>query len=75
MSAKQRFTKRISEMRDFKAELRDRASDMTDDEKQQLREEFIEKAKDLQLAWITHELRLQQELMRASKCREGFALS
>ncbi|WP_299293337.1 ABC transporter substrate-binding protein [Nitrosopumilus sp.] len=66
---------RISEMRDFKAELRDRASDMTDEEKQQLREEFIEKAKDLQLAWITPRTQIAAGIDAAEvECREGFTL-
>lgn len=66
---------RISEMRDFKAELRDRASDMTDEEKQQLREEFIKKAKDLQLAWITPRTQIAAGIDAAEvECREGFTL-
>lgn len=66
---------RISEMRDFKAELRERASDMTDEEKQQLREEFIEKAKDLQLAWITPRTQIAAGIDAAEvECREGFTL-
>ena len=66
---------RISDMRDFKAELRDRASYMTDEEKQQLREEFIEKAKDLQLAWITPRTQIAAGIDAAEvECREGFTL-
>ena len=37
---------RLAEMKAFKAELREKSSEMTDEEKQQLREEFIEKAKE-----------------------------
>ena len=44
---------RLAEMKAFKAELRERSSDLTDEEKQQFRENFIEKAKDVQLAWIS----------------------
>ena len=66
---------RVSEMRDFKAELRDRASELTDEEKQQLREEFIEKAKDLQLAWITPRTQIAAGIDAAEvECREGFTL-
>jgi len=38
---------RLAEMKAFKTELRERISDMTDEEKQHLREDFIEKAKDM----------------------------
>ena len=43
---------RLAEMKAFKAELHEKSSEMTDEEKQQFREAFIEKAKDMQLAWI-----------------------
>jgi len=66
---------RIAEMKAFKAELRERASDMTDEEKQQLREEFIEKAKDMQLAWISPRHQMNVGINADDiECREGFSL-
>jgi len=66
---------RLSEMKAFKAELRERSSDLTDKEKQQLREEFIEKAKDLQLAWISPRTQMTAGVDAAEvECREGFNL-
>lgn len=67
---------RVSAMRDFKAKLREGASDMTDEEKQQLREEFIEKAKDLQLAWITPRIQIAAGIDASEvECREGLVLA
>jgi len=66
---------RLAEMKAFKAELRERASDMTDEEKQQLREDFIEKAKDMQLAWISPRTQITAGIDAAEvECREGFSL-
>ena len=66
---------RLADMKAFKAELRERASDMTDDEKQQLREKFIEKAKDMQLAWISPRTQITAGIDAAEvECREGFSL-
>jgi len=66
---------RIAEMKAFKADLRERASDMTDEEKQELRAEFIEKAKDMQLAWISPRTQMTAGLDAADvECREGFSL-
>ncbi|MFQ5496681.1 MAG: ABC transporter substrate-binding protein [Nitrosopumilus sp.] len=66
---------RLADMKAFKAELRERASDMTDEEKQQLREEFIEKAKDMQLAWISPRTQITAGIDAAEvECREGFSL-
>ena len=66
---------RITEMKAFKAELRERASGMTDDEKQELRNEFLEKAKDMQLAWISprHQMNVGISVDEI-ECREGFSL-
>ena len=66
---------RIAEMKAFKAELRERASEMTDEEKQELREEFIETAKDIQLAWISphHQMNVGINADEID-CREGFSL-
>ena len=66
---------RVAEMKAFKVELRERASEMTNEEKQQLREEFIEKAKDMQLAWISPRTQTTAGVDPAEvECREGFNL-
>ncbi len=66
---------RIAEMKAFKAELREKASGMSDEDKQQLREDFIEKAKDLQLAWITPRTQIAAGVDAAEvECREGYSL-
>ena len=66
---------RLAEMKAYKAELRANSSDLTDEEKQELREEFIEKAKDLQLAWITPRTQIAAGVDAAEvECREGFSL-
>ncbi len=66
---------RIAEMKAFKDELRERAADMTSEEKQQLREEFIEKAKDMQLAWISPRIQIAAGVDASDvECREGYSL-
>ena len=66
---------RLAEMKAFKAELREKSSDMTDEEKQELREEFIEKAKDMQLAWISPRTQMTAGIDAGEvECREGFSL-
>ena len=66
---------RVAEMKAFKAELRERSSELTDKEKQQLREEFIEKAKDMQLAWISPRTQMTAGVDATEvECREGFSL-
>ena len=66
---------RLAEMKAFKAELREKSSEMTDEEKQQLREEFIEKAKDVQLAWISPLRQMNAGVTTDNiECREGFSL-
>ncbi len=66
---------RLAEMKAFKAELRDRASEMTDEEKQELGAEFIEKAKDMQLAWISPRTQMTAGIDAGDvECREGFSL-
>ena len=66
---------RIAEMKAFKADLQERASDMTDEEKQELRADFIEKAKDMQLAWISPRTQMTAGLDAADvECKEGFSL-
>ncbi|MDH3313703.1 MAG: ABC transporter substrate-binding protein [Nitrosopumilus sp.] len=67
---------RLAEMKAFKAELREKSPDLTDEEKQQLREEFIERAKDMQLAWITPRTQMTAGVDAAEvQCREGFSLA
>ncbi len=66
---------RLAEMKAFKADLRERASTLTDEEKQQLRENFIEKAKDMQLAWISPRTQMTAGVEPAEvECREGYSL-
>jgi hypothetical protein len=66
---------RIAEMKAFKADLRANSADMTDKQKQELREEFIEKAKDMQLAWISPRTQMTAGVDAAEvECREGFSL-
>ena len=48
---------------------------MTDKEKQELRSEFIERAKDMQLAWINPRVQMTAGVDAAEvECREGFSL-
>jgi len=64
---------RVVEMKAFKAELRE-SSELTDEEKQGLRAEFIERAKDLQLAWISPRTQMHAGIDSADiECREGFS--
>ena len=64
---------RHAEMKALKAELRE--STLTDEEKQELRAEFIEKAKDMQLAWISPRLQVSAGIDAGEiECREGFSL-
>jgi hypothetical protein len=66
---------RIVEMKAFKADLRENSADMTDKQKQELREEFIEKAKDMHLAWISPRTQMTAGVDAAEvECREGFSL-
>ena len=66
---------RVAEMKAFKAELRENSSEITDEQKQQLREEFIEKAKNMQLAWISPRHQMNAGVTTDNiECREGFSL-
>ncbi len=66
---------RVSEMKAFKAEFREKSFKMTDEEKQELRSEFIEQAKDMQLAWINPRTQMIAGIDSAEvECREGFSL-
>jgi len=66
---------RVAEMKAFKVELRERSSELSDEEKQELRAEFIEKAKDIRLAWISPLHQMNAGIDAAEiECREGFSL-
>ena len=66
---------RLAEMKAFKVELQERSSGLTDEKKQQFREEFIDKAKDLQLAWISPRIQMTAGIDAVDvECREGFNL-
>jgi hypothetical protein len=65
---------RVAEMKVFKMELRERSSELSDEEKQELRTEFIEKAKDLRLAWISPRHQMNAGIDAVDiECREGFS--
>ncbi len=65
---------RVAEMKAFKIDLRERSSELSDEEKQELRAEFIEMAKDLQLAWISPRTQMHAGIDAADiECREGFS--
>jgi len=77
MSEERKFAiqDRVAEMKAFKIELRERSSELTDEEKQELRAEFIEKAKDIRLAWISPRHQMNAGIDSAEiECREGFSL-
>ena len=66
---------RLAEMKAYKAELREKVSELTDEEKQELRAEFIEKAKDMQLAWISPRIQMNAGVDASEiECREGYSL-
>jgi len=66
---------RVAEMKAFKMELRESSSELSDEEKQELRAEFIEKAKDIRLAWISPRHQMNAGIDAAEiECREGFSL-
>ena len=66
---------RHAEMKALKAELREKSSTLTDEEKQELRAEFIEKAKSMQLAWITPRQQVAAGIDAGEiECREGYSL-
>ncbi len=66
---------RVAEMKAFKIDLRERSSELSDEEKQGLRAEFIEKAKDIRLAWISPRHQMNAGIDAAEiECREGFSL-
>ena len=62
-------------MKALKSELREKASILTDEEKQELRAEFIEKAKSAQLAWISPRQQVSAGIDAGEiECREGYSL-
>jgi hypothetical protein len=66
---------RHAEMKALKDELREKASTLTDEEKQELRATFIEKAKSMQLAWISPRQQVTAGIdAEEIECREGFSL-
>ena len=66
---------RHAEMKALKAELKEKSSTLTDEEKQELRAEFIEKAKSMQLAWISPRLQVSAGIDAGEiECREGYSL-
>jgi len=66
---------RIAEMKTYNAELRDRYSDMTDDERKQFKTDFREKAHDKRLAWISpHKQMIAGLDVSEIECREGLDL-
>ena len=66
---------RLAEMKAFKTELRANTSELTDEEKQELREEFIEKTKELRLAWLSPRIQMNAGVdAQDIECREGLTL-
>jgi len=66
---------RHAEMKTLKDELREKSSTLTDEEKQELRAEFIEKAKDMRLAWISPRQQVAAGIDAGEiECREGYSL-
>jgi len=66
---------RVAEMKAFKIDLRERSSELSDEEKQELRADFIDKAKDMRHAWISPRTQMTAGLDAADvECREGFSL-
>ncbi len=66
---------RHAEMKALKAELKEKSSTLTDEEKQELRAEFIEKAKSMQLAWISPRQQVSAGIDAGEiECREGYSL-
>jgi len=66
---------RVAEMKAFKIDFRERSSELTDEEKQELRAEFIEKAKDIRLAWVSPRHQMNAGIDATEiECREGFSL-
>ena len=56
-------------------EMRENTSDLTDEQKQELRAEFIEQAKEIRLSWISPRQQITAGINAVEiECREGFSL-
>ncbi len=67
--------KRHSEMRDYKAELRERHDAMTDEQRDKFRMDFYSKAKDMRHAWLSpHKQMMAGISIDEIECREGLNL-
>ena len=67
--------KRHEEMKAYKAELRDKYHEMSDTEKEQLRADFLNKAKDLRNAWLSPRQQMMAGInVDQIECREGLNL-
>ena len=72
---KSEIKERHKEMMAFKEELRLKSDTLTVEEKQELRAQFIEQAKDMQLAWITPRDQVSAGIEPDQiECREGYSL-
>ena len=72
---KSAIIERHQEMKEFKQDLFMRSDSLTIEQKQELRAEFIEKAKDMKLAWITPRDQISAGIEPDQiECREGFSL-
>lgn len=66
---------RIAEMRDYKADLRQKYQDMTEDERIQFQADFRDKVSDKRFAWISpHKQMLAGVAVDELECREGLNL-
>ena len=66
---------RIAEMKDYKAELRQKYQDMTEDERIQFQTDFREKVSDKRFTWISpHKQMLAGVVVDELECREGLNL-
>ena len=67
--------KRHSEMRDYKAELRERYDVMTGEQRDQFRMDFYTKAKDMRHAWLSPRIQMMAGIsIDEIECREGLNL-
>jgi hypothetical protein len=66
---------RIAEMRDYKADLREKYQDMTEDERVEFQADFRDKVSDKRFAWISpHKQMLAGVAVDELECREGLNL-
>jgi hypothetical protein len=72
---KDQILQRIAEMRDYKADLRQKYQDMTEDERIQFQAEFREKVSDKRFAWISPQKQMLAGIsVDEIECREGLNL-